>query len=309
MILCCGEALIDMIPAETRSGDYGFVPKSGGAVFNTAIGLGRLGADVGMFTGVSNDMFGQQLARDLTDSGVVTSHLQRSDLPSTLAFVHLNDGHATYSFFDENSAGRSLGIGDLPRDLDGVDAMFFGGISLVAEPGADSLLALAQFAAADKLIMLDPNIRPSFIEDEDRYRNRLSQLIKISDVVKISDEDLNWVVSSEDEISEKARQVLAMGPRLVLLTEGAKGVTAFSQDGEVISVVPPKVEVVDTVGAGDSFNAGFLCALDRLGFVGKDDFGRIDKAGLRACLEVGTKVAGFVVGQQGANLPWAPQID
>ena len=105
MILCCGEALVDMIPEPTISGADGFVPHSGGSVFNTAIALGRLGNPVGMLSGVSTDRFGQQLDADLVRSGVDTRHLIRSSRPTTLAFVHLENRQAQYSFFDENSAG------------------------------------------------------------------------------------------------------------------------------------------------------------------------------------------------------------
>lgn len=106
MILCCGEALIDMIPTPTTQGRDGFVRHSGGAVFNTAIAVGRLGVPVSLLSGVSNDMFGCQLVEGLAASGVDATHVTRVDRPTTLAFVKLADGHATYDFFDENSAGR-----------------------------------------------------------------------------------------------------------------------------------------------------------------------------------------------------------
>lgn len=115
MILCCGEALIDMIPAPTTTGRNGFVPHSGGSVFNTAIALGRLGVKTGILTGLSSDMFGQQLVEALYASQVDTSLVATSDRPTTLAFVKLVDGHATYAFFDENSAGRMLGPENIPK--------------------------------------------------------------------------------------------------------------------------------------------------------------------------------------------------
>ena len=114
MILCCGEALIDMIPAPTARGQQGFVPHPGGAVFNTAIALGRLGVRTGLLTGLSTDIFGQQLTEALTTSHVDASLAIRSDRPTTLAFVRLVDGHASYSFYDEYSAGRMLTPDDMP---------------------------------------------------------------------------------------------------------------------------------------------------------------------------------------------------
>ena len=115
MILCCGEALIDMIPIVSRDGQEGFAPHAGGAVFNTAIGLGRLGARTGFLTGLSTDLFGQRLAAVLQDSQVDTHFSITSDKPTTLAFVKLDNGHATYTFYDENTAGRSLTPDQLPE--------------------------------------------------------------------------------------------------------------------------------------------------------------------------------------------------
>ena len=138
MILCCGEALIDMIPTPTEAGLDGFVPHCGGAVYNTAIALGRLGVRTGMLTGLSSDMFGQQLSNGLIASHVDVSHVITSDRPTTLAFVQLVNGHATYDFYDENSAGRMIGQSDMPDLSAEVSALYFGGISLACEPGADS---------------------------------------------------------------------------------------------------------------------------------------------------------------------------
>ena len=191
MILCCGEALIDMIPTPTKSGTSGFVPHSGGAVFNTAIALGRLGVKAGMLTSLSSDMFGQQLIDGLQESGVDASHVIVSDRPTTLAFVRLQDGHATYSFYDENSAGRVATPDDLPGLSPDVSALYFGGISLACEPGANAYAALLAQEGAGRAVMIDPNIRPKFIEDADQYRNRLNRMIALSDIVKVSDEDLN----------------------------------------------------------------------------------------------------------------------
>ena len=141
MILCCGEALIDMLPRETPAGERAFAPYSGGAVFNTAIALARLGAETQFFSGLSDDLFGQQLVETLERDGVDTALAARSSRPTTLAFVTLTDGHASYAFYDENTAGRMLSPGDLP-DAVSAKALFFGGISLVVEPCAEAYAAL-----------------------------------------------------------------------------------------------------------------------------------------------------------------------
>ncbi len=127
MILCCGEALIDMIPTPTNTQRDGFVPHTGGAIFNTAVALGRLGANSAMLTGLSTDMFGQQLKAGLEASKVETHLVIKVDRPTTLAFVQLRDGQATYDFYDENSAGRMLQPHDLPDLTADINTLYFGG--------------------------------------------------------------------------------------------------------------------------------------------------------------------------------------
>ena len=134
MILCCGEALIDMLPRQTALGEAAFAPHAGGAVFNTAIALGRLGASAGFFSGIAEDFMGQMLADTLQASNVDTSLVKRSARPSTLAFVQLVDGQARYAFYDVGTAGRMLSTDDLPTLPSSVAALFFGGISLAGEP-------------------------------------------------------------------------------------------------------------------------------------------------------------------------------
>ncbi len=166
MILSCGEALIDMLPRETTLGEPAFSPYAGGAVFNTAIALGRLGAPSGFFTGLSTDLFGEILDQTLAASRVDTALCARSARPTTLAFVKLVNGQATYAFYDENTAGRLLSEADLPALPDSIGTLFFGGISLVNDPAASSYEALQTRAARDgRVTMIDPNIRPGFITD------------------------------------------------------------------------------------------------------------------------------------------------
>ena len=133
MILCCGEALIDMLPRTTQAGEEAFAPHAGGAVFNTAVALGRLGAPAGFFSGLSIDFLGERLDRTLTAARVDTRYCVRSPRPTTLAFVQLADGHASYTFYDEGTAGRMISRDDLPAIGDDVTAMLFGAISLIPD--------------------------------------------------------------------------------------------------------------------------------------------------------------------------------
>ena len=308
MILCCGEALIDMIPAPTDMGRDGFVPHPGGAVFNTAIALARLGTETGMLTGLSNDMFGQQLSRALQASGVNVRHVITRDRPTTLAFVQLTDGHATYSFFDENSAGRMLTRQDMPRLSSDVSALFFGGISLACEPCADAYATLLDEERDSRVVMLDPNIRPTFIQDIKRYRTRLDRMIRQADIVKVSDEDLNWILPDPLSLHEKIEVLLDTGPSLIILTRGGDGATGFLADGHEVTMPAQKVDVVDTVGAGDTFNAGFLAMLSQLGALEKNAIGALSNETLKAALSHGAKVAAVTVSRAGANPPWSNEL-
>ncbi len=308
MILCCGEALIDMIAEPTVSGAQGFVPHSGGAVFNTAIALGRLGAPAGMLTGLSSDMFGQQLAQALKDSHVDGSQVVVSDRPTTLAFVQLQDGHATYSFVDENSAGRMLRPEDMPDQLTATSALYFGGISLACEPCADAYAALLDRHGAERAVMIDPNIRPGFIQDQTRYRTRLNRMIALADILKVSDEDLDWIIPGPETLEEKVPLLLQAGPAVVIVTRGSQGATGYLADGRTVSVPVTPVQVVDTVGAGDTFNAGVLAQLHRAGLLTKQALRAISPDDLRAALDLGGKVAAITVSRAGANPPWAHEL-
>ena len=203
MILACGEALIDMLPRESAAGEAAFAPYAGGAVFNTAIALGRLGVPAGFFSGLSSDLFGDLLRQTLQASRVDYSPAHVSRRPTTLAFVRLTGGHASYTFYDENTAGRMLTPEDLPEVS--AEALFFGGISLVGEPCGSAYEALQVREAAARVTMIDPNIRPSFIEDEAAYRARVGRMMARADIVKLSDEDLFWLMGQGATAGQGAR--------------------------------------------------------------------------------------------------------
>ena len=307
MILSCGEALIDMLPRVSTAGEACFAPYAGGAVFNTAIALGRLGAPSAFFSGVSTDMLGEILADTLAASKVDTQFLARSARPTTVAFVKLVSGQATYAFYDEGTAGRMLSLDQLPALPADVEALFFGGISLVNDPAASTYEALQARECEARVTMIDPNIRPGFISgQEDAYRARMVRMIARADLVKLSDEDLHWLEGPGD-LSALARKVLARGPKAVFITEGAKGARAVTSTGER-SVAAVAVTVADTVGAGDTFNAGILAALHRAGALSKTGVAALSDAVLDAALSLGSRAAAVTVSRAGANPPWADEL-
>ncbi len=306
MILNCGEALIDMLPRESAQGENAFAPYPGGAVFNTAVALGRLGAPSGFLSGLSSDLFGEMLQSALRASHVDASHAVISDRPTTLAFVKLTDGQASYAFYDENTAGRMLTPKDLPALPDDIAAMFFGGICLMVEPSGSAYEALMKREAKSRVTMLDPNIRPSFIVDAESYRARIGRMIALADIVKLSDEDLHWLEGA-GEIGALARGLLDKGPKVICITEGARGARGVTRDGEVF-VAASRVEVADTVGAGDTFNAGVLAALHEAGALTKDAIAALDDRVLIEALAMGARAAAVTVSRAGANPPWASEL-
>lgn len=296
MILCAGEALIDMLPR-----DGAFAPHAGGSVFNTAIALGRLGAPVQFFSGLSSDLFGDILRAELAASKVDSTPAHIADRPTTLAFVTLTDGHASYAFYDENTAGRMLIADNLPDTA--ADAVFFGGISLVVEPCAAAYTALMAQVAPTAVTMIDPNIRPSFITDEAAYRARLTQMFARADIIKTSDEDLEWITGGTDA------SVLFDGTdvQVILLTRGAEGVTVLTRDAAA-DVPAQKAQVVDTVGAGDTFSAGFLANLETAGLLTKSALSGASMDDLTRAAAFGARVAAITVARAGANPPWASEL-
>jgi len=307
MIVCCGEALIDMLPRRTAAGEAAFAPYAGGAVFNSAIALGRLGAPVEFFCGMSSDLFGALLAGELAASKVGMRYAPVSARPTTLAFVHLNDrGQASYVFYDENTAGRMLSEADLPTLDDDVSALLFGAISLIPEPSGSAYEALMRREHGRRAIMLDPNIRPGFIPDRDRHRARMLRMIGMADIVKLSDEDLAWFGETGSP-AEAAAHWLTLGPKLVVMTKGGDGAVGYTAR-HTVSVPSPKVTVVDTVGAGDTFNAGVLASLHEQGRLTKSAITDLSESALAEALSLGARAAAVTVSRAGANPPWRREI-
>ncbi len=306
MIVCCGEALIDMLPRESRHGEAAFAPYVGGAVFNTAVALGRLDIPVGFFTGISTDFYGDMLRKALKASNVALDFVKFSDRPTTLAFVRLVDAQATYLFYDENTAGRMLYEADLPAVGADVEAMHFSCISLIPEPCGSTYEALMRREHRNRVMMFDPNIRKNFIKDKPSHLARMKRMLAMADIVKLSDEDLDWFGES-GETRDIAARWLELGPKLMVVTKGGDGLVAFSRRHHV-SVPAVRVDVVDTVGAGDTVNAGILASLRDQGLLTKQGIADLNEEQIRAVLSFSGKAAAITVSRAGANPPWRREM-
>ncbi|MGI5483371.1 PfkB family carbohydrate kinase [Streptomyces lavendofoliae] len=293
MIVAAGESLIDLVP--DGAGPLSpLVPRRGGGPYNTAVALGRLGAEAAFCSRVSTDAFGETLLDGLRAAGVATGLVQRGPEPTTLAVAAVAaDGSAGYSFYAEGTADRLF---ELPERLpDAVRAVAFGTCSLVLEPGAGAYDALLRREAGrGVLTLLDPNVRPGLISDGDAHRRRFLERLPHVSLLKLSEEDARWLGGSPGEW-------LARGPSAVVLTRGARGLTVFT-DGPAVSVPAVPVPVADTIGAGDTVNAALLHGL------GSRSPAALDAGEWTELLSFAARAAAVTCSRPGAEPPYAAEL-
>ena len=302
MFLSCGEALFDFFPsAETDTG-FMFDARIGGSPFNVAVGLSRLGRGAALFTGLSSDSLGRRLERTLVDEGVDTTWLVRKQNQTTLALVGLDlNGVPQYTFYGHDAADSSLGEAELPELPQSVAAIHFGSYSLVVEPTGSSLLEFALRNHKVRLISFDPNPRLNIEPDVGRWRQRVEEFSKMADLIKVSDEDLELLFPGDDIESAMSRWS-SRGVQLVVVTRGDNG-AVVSLRGEVFESSGSTVEVVDTVGAGDSFQAALLCGLDELGKATKPGIAEVSLDECRRIVDFAAAAAAMTCTRRGADLP------
>jgi fructokinase len=304
MILCCGEALVEMRAAATADGDAAFVPEPAGTAFGTAVALGRLGAPTGFLGGLSGDAFGAMLAGALQAARVRHDFLPGRPEPTALAF---RDEAGTTTLRAEATASRSVAEADLPDLPAEVAALFVGGAHLGAEPCGTAFESLARREAARRVVMLDPNIRPVLIAAPDRFRSRIARMGAAAHVLKLSETDLAWLCGPGAAL-DRARGLLGKGARLVVVTHGARGATALCASGAEVFVPAPSVTLADRRGAGDAFNAGLLAALHRAGALQAAALADLGPEALRRAVNLGVHAAAVAVSRPGANPPHAGEL-
>jgi fructokinase len=308
MILHCGEALIDFIPVLDKDGNNAYKPAPGGSPYNSSIASARLGARAVFLGRVSRDFFGDQLVSNLEKNGVDTGHIVRTDQPSTLAFVKKSPtGEARYAFFVTDAADRGLLPEDVPRPLPGdLNCIQFGSISLIPDPVSSTVLELVEREAERLVISFDPNVRTVLLEDEKEYRSRVERAFAASTIIKISDEDLDWVYP-DVEVKDAAGKLLAGRTRLVVVTLGAEGAFAVTPRG-VVSVAGVETEVSDTVGAGDSFHSALLAWLARKKKLTLQGVGELEKGEAEEMLRFAARVAAKTCSRPGADPPYLREV-
>ena len=310
MIICCGENLIDMVPLEPSPGrPYGgFALAPGGCPYNSAIAAARLGAEVQFLGAMASDFLGDRLYARLADNGVGTAFLRRVDRPVLLAFVEKNPaGEARYAFYAEAAADRSLSEADLPPSLPAEAAyLLVGSISLVMEPEASAIKALVRRERARRLVSFDPNIRPSLIPDKAGFLKTFEAICASSAILKASDTDLEWLYGTADP-DGVVSHILDLGVDLVFLTKGEKGSLAATRNHRV-EAPAVKVRVIDTIGAGDTFHAALLTALDSRGIATRAGLAALGKADLEGILGFASAAAALDCARQGAEPPTLAEL-
>ncbi len=307
MLLSCGDALIDFLPVKSADGRDALLPMVGGSCLNIAIGMARLGAPTGFVGGISTDLFGRMIAEHAEASQVELGYATRSVRPTTLAFARTVDGEARYAFYDEGTASGHWNYrkGSIP--FTAVDAIHFGSTTLVDPRGSAEALAMVEEARGSATISFDPNCRPGLIHDKADYVRRMDEFAERADIVRLSDGDFAFLYGGSD-YAGKAKDLLAAGTRLFIVTQGSGGAQAWHRRAGAVKVKAPRVDVVDTIGAGDSFQAGLLFALRAMGRIGIEPLDALGAPELNRALTFAAACAALTCGRTGADPPRISEV-
>lgn len=300
MFLVCGEALMDVFAAGDTPTGVAMDARVGGSPFNVAVGLARLAQPVGFFSGVSRGFLGERLMRSLSAEGVNLAQVVRVDAPTTLGLVGLDErGVPSYSFYGEGAADRQLSAEALPPP--DFSALHVGSYTTVVEPVATALRALVEREHRRCLVAYDPNIRLNVQPDLARWREQLRWMLPRTHVLKISDEDLGLLLP-QTSAETFAADALAQGVQLVVVTRGGEGATGWTPRQHA-TVPPVVVKVIDTVGAGDTFQAALLTWLAEHQALSASEVGGLSAANLQDALGFAASAAAITCSRRGADMP------
>jgi fructokinase len=303
MFVVVGEALVDLVGVR---GGRTMVAHPGGSPANVALGLARLGDPVILMTRLGRDAFGEMVSEHLRASGVRVAGGPGEGTATSLAVATLAAGIATYDF----RIDWDIGVLDpLPIET---RCLHTGSLGTVLAPGRANVenLMEREHERGRVTISYDPNVRPALLGTPERARPDIEHLVELSDVVKVSDEDLHWLYPDRQD-EDVAREWLGRGPVLVVVTRGGKGVYAVTADLELRRPATP-IDLVDTVGAGDSFTSGLLDGLRRADLIGgerRNAISAIDESTLVSILDAASLVAAITCSRPGANPPTRAEVE
>jgi fructokinase len=327
-----GESLIDFVPINTTDQDESLVGAgnkaehraevlpgnavstdfrmhSGGSILNVAVGLARLGQHVAFAGKIAEDYFGHHLLLTLKTEGVDTRFVTTTKAPTALAFVAMEDGEPVYSFYGDGTADTLLNPDDIPDSLYLETALLHvGSISLLRGTTPATVLEVVERLKGRALLSLDPNIRASMIRDEQAYRAMLQRLMSLTDILKLSYVDLAWLMPGVS-VEEAVLHLCGMGPALVIITQGDKGLLARSGSSQTLHISTFPVTVIDTVGAGDTFCAGVLARLADQAILSREKVLALTEQQLRAMIRFAAATAALNCTREGANPPSRSEVE
>ncbi len=307
MMLSCGDALVDFLPVAAVDGRDALVPAVGGSCLNVAVGLARLGAEAGFVGGISTDLFGRMIADHALASQVDLRFATRSDHQTTLAFVRTVAGEPQYAFYDDGTASRNWAYRSGALPFDRIEAIHVGSTTLVDEAAAAQAFALVQEARGSVTVSFDPNCRPNLVGDKRRYVERMAAFAEAAHIVRMSDVDFDYLYGADDP-ARRAAALLAAGASLVIITRGAQGAEAWHKRAGSVAVAAPAGPVMDTIGAGDSFQAALLFALQAMGRCDASSLAGIGADELRRALSFAARCAAITCSRPGADPPRRAEI-
>lgn len=302
MIVVCGEALMDVFAGADTATGMALEAQVGGSPFNVAVGLARLLQPAALFGALSRDFLGERLMNALRDEGVLTDTLAVVDAPTTLGLVGMDKrGVPSYAFYGERGADRQVHADALLRWPAGAVAVHVGSFSTVVEPVASTLRTVVERFRSELLISFDPNVRLNVEPELARWREVLEWMLTRSHLLKISDEDLALIRPGLAP-RQFCAEALAAGVRLVIVTRGEGGALGATRAG-MLEVPAVAVEVIDTVGAGDTFQAACLTWLAEQGYLKVEALAALPMAQLGELLVFSIRAAAITCSRRGADLP------
>lgn len=308
MLVVCGEALMDVYVGAATPTGVELQAVIGGSPLNVAQGLARLGRPAAFLGGLSTDTMGERLRHSLESEGVDTSLVVRLDAPTTLAIVDVQaDGVPRYAFHGHGAADRMLDAGRLPALPAHTRALQFGSYAVAVEPVGTALRGLARQERDRCLIAYDPNVRLNVEPDRAHWRRIVEDMVGLAHLVKVSEEDLELLYPGRT-VEDVSREWLDRGALLIAVTHGGDGASGWNRTSIARTPAVP-VKVVDTVGAGDTFQAALLTWLDERDALTPDGLAALDADALRELLGFAGRAAAITCSRRGADLPRRAELD